>query len=314
MKKIMYGSRKSKRKWYDTNTELRSVASVDSTVKPTPSKHTIRRMMIRDKLFMEHITDMMSMGQVSDILKDGLEITHVKITPDFKHVNVYYIPNNDSLVLDQEALHKCAGIIRHELSQLRVIGVVPPIQFVQNKQHFTEKEVEKRLAMINFEEESETLGEQEQLDISIANADSKTGEFYIQLPVMRHDVFGLDHHRITSQIVSAMSKSKKASQRRMLDADTSTDENTCDPISKEVEFVTRKEQQKVFSDFLDKRRKEEKLKRRAKQLDRQKLLNTFEEIDNEEFDYENDEDINDECLDEDIDKESNNEFKDETRK
>jgi len=160
---------------------------------------------------MQHITDMMSMGEVSDIIKEDIEITHVKITPDFKYVNVFYISNNASL--DQEALQKCARIIRHELSQLRVIGIVPPIQFVQNKQCLREKEVERRLAMINFEEDSEILSEQMQLlnisdasnvdqhKESIANHDFKADEFYIQLPTMRHDVLGLDHHKIMSRVI-----------------------------------------------------------------------------------------------------------------
>jgi len=198
-----------RRKWYDTSTELRSITNINPVDK-SPSMYTKRRMIIRDKLFMQHITDMMSMGEVSDIIKEDIEITHVKITPDFKYVNVFYISNNASL--DQEALQKCARIIRHELSQLRVIGIVPPIQFVQNKQCLREKEVERRLAMINFEEDSEILTEPMQLDISdtssveqhkepVANHDSKADEFYIQLPTMRHDVLGLDHHEIMSRVI-----------------------------------------------------------------------------------------------------------------
>lgn len=167
---------------------------------------------------MEHITDMMSMGEVSDILKESIEITHVKITLDFKCVNVFWIPNNDDVSLvDEEALQKCAKILRHELSQLRVIGVVPPIQFVQNKQYSIEKEVERRLAMINSEEDSETLSDQVQLDTSdvnsadqtfhkelVANRNSETDEFCIQLPVMRHDILGLNHHKIMSQVIYVM--------------------------------------------------------------------------------------------------------------
>lgn len=201
------------RKWYDTSTDLRSVVNINLTDK-SPSVHTKRRMIIRDKLFMEHITDMMSMGEVSDIIKGGIEITHVQITPDFKYVNVFYISNNDDASPKQEELQKCAGIIRHELSQLHVIGVVPPIQFVQNRQYFIGKEVERRLAMINFEEDSEILPEQMQLNTSelssvlhqesTAKHDSETDRFYIQLPVMRHDVLGLDHHKIMSRVIYLM--------------------------------------------------------------------------------------------------------------
>ncbi|KYN20821.1 Putative ribosome-binding factor A, mitochondrial [Trachymyrmex cornetzi] len=294
--------------------------------------HTRRRMIIRDKLFMQHITDMMSMGQVSDIMKESIEITHVKITQDFKCVNVFYIPSND-VPVDQEALQKGAGIIRHELSQLRVIGVVPPIYFVENKLYSREKEVEKRLAMINFEEDSEILSEQMESDMSdvssvdqishkepVVNDNSKIDEFYIQLPIMRHDVLGLDHHKIMSRITSVVSKAKKAAQIRMLDMNTSTEKS--DPVSNEVKFLTRKEQQEVFSEFLIKRQREA---RRMKQSNGRKLLNSFEEINNEESSYENDVDVNEYIDDEYIDDEyindeyinehnDNDNFQDDTRK
>ncbi|XP_012540384.1 uncharacterized protein LOC105838967 [Monomorium pharaonis] len=316
MRKIMYGSRKPKRKWYDTSTDLRNIASVNPTDK-SPSMHTKRRMMIRDKLFMEHITDMVSMGEVSDIIKGGIEITHVKITPDFKCVNVFYIPSNDSSV-DQEALQKCAGIIRHELSQLRVIGIVPPIQFVQNRQYFIQKEVDRRLAMLKFEEDSEILSEQlnisepDNVDQTLHEEsnntvhDCETDRIYIQLPVMRHDVLGLDHHKIMSRISIAVSKSKKAAQKRILDTNIDTNESTHNPKEVVEKFLTREEQQKIFSDFLNKRRIEEKRKYSLKRLNKQKLLNNFEEEIYNGEDYEDNDDIKDN-----IDEYN---FEDETRK
>ena len=205
------------RKWYDSSIELRSVTNINST-NTSPSMYTRRRMIIRDKLFMQHITDMMSMGQESDIIKESIEITHVKITQDFKRINVFYIPsNNNNAPVDQEALQKYAGIIRHELSQLRIIGVVPPIYFVENKLYCREKEVEKRLAMITFEEDSEILSKQMESDMpdvssvdqilhkkSVVNDNSKRDEFYIQLPTMKHDVLGLDHHKIMSRVIYFM--------------------------------------------------------------------------------------------------------------
>ncbi|KAG5321475.1 RBFA factor, partial [Pseudoatta argentina] len=324
MKKFVNGNRKSKKKWYDSSMELRSVTNINST-NTSSSMHTRRRMIIRDKLFMQHITDMMSMGQVSDIIKESIEITHVKITQDFKCVNVFYIPSNDASV-NQEALQKCAGIIRHELSQLRIIGIVPSIYFVENKLYCREKEVEKRLAMITFEEDSKILSKQMESDMSdvssidqilhkkpVVNDNSKMDEFYIQLPIMKHDVLGLDHHKIMSRITSAVSKAKKAAQIRMLDMNTSTEKS--DPVSNEVEFLTQEEQRKVFSDFLIKRQREA---RRMKQSTGRKVLNNFEEeINNEESDYENDVDVDKYIDDEYVDDEYINEhdnFQDDTRK
>lgn len=179
----------------------------------------MRRMVVRDKLFMKHITDLMSMGEVSDIINGDIEITHVKITSDYKYVNVFWIHSNDdvSSFVSEEALQKCAKIIRHELSQLRVIGIVPPIQFVEDKRFSIEKEVKRRLTTINFEDKSVPYSEQMQLDAlhtDIAdqalhikldtNHDSEIDESYIELPMMRHDVLGLDHYKIMSKVIYLM--------------------------------------------------------------------------------------------------------------
>jgi len=168
---------------------------------------------------MQHITDQISMGEVSDIINNGIEITHVKVTTDFKCINVFWIHNNTNVssLVTEEELQRCAKIIRHELSQLRVIGVVPPIQFVKNKQYFIEKEVEEKLAIIACEkdiEESSLYPEEIQLATScistcnqtlqeelVSNNDSKIDEPRIQLPVMRHDVLGLNHHKIMSRVI-----------------------------------------------------------------------------------------------------------------
>lgn len=115
------------------------------------------------------------------------------------------------------------------------------------------------------------------------------------------------------QISSAVSKSKKAAQRRMLGKNTNTDESSHDP-EKVVEFLTREEQQKIFSDFLNIRQREQR-KYSLNRLAKQKLLNNFEEkVDNEESDYEDIDDIQDNIDNEYVDDEYIDDFEDETRK
>jgi len=177
------------------------------------SMHTVRRMTIRDKLFMEHITDQISMGEVSNILNENIEITHVKITPDFKYVNIFWIySNNICTPISDEVFHQCAKIIRHRLSELRIIGRVPPIQFVKNKQFFMTREIDKKLTIIDedlklcypYEENTDalcinTINETLYNKTKQTIHDSKIEES-CQLPVMKHDVLGLDHYKIMSQV------------------------------------------------------------------------------------------------------------------
>lgn len=113
------------------------------------------------------------------------------------------------------------------------------------------------------------------------------------------------------QITIAVSKAKKAAQRRMLDENTvndNMDKSSHNPVSKNaVEFLNQEEQRKIFSDFLKTKRREEQ---RRYNLNKQKMLNNFEEEIDEESDCEDYEDDNiDENSDAYIDV-----FKDETRK
>lgn len=76
--------------------------------------------------------------------------------------------------------------------------------------------------------------------------------------------------------MASVSKSKEAAQRRMLDINTNIDKSSCNLISKENDFLTKKEQEKI-SDFLLARRREEKRLYRTRKLLKCKLLNNSEE-------------------------------------
>lgn len=56
----------------------------------------------------------------------------IKITSDYKILKVYWIANescNDGMI--ENLLKKSAGTLRHELSQLRLMGHVPSIVFIK---------------------------------------------------------------------------------------------------------------------------------------------------------------------------------------
>ena len=134
---------------------------VMSTINPglnPNATHQNRRVMVLNKLFMNHITDLMATGEVAPkLLGRGIEITHVKVAPDFRLVNVYWYAQSDFYQKDEteKILKNCAGHLQHELTQLRVIGHVPPINFVKNKFAGMMREVEERLATVDFGEDYE---------------------------------------------------------------------------------------------------------------------------------------------------------------
>ena len=99
---------------------------------------------------------------------------------------------------------------------------------------------------------------------------------------------------MTLQIVASVSKSREAAKRRMLNTETNIDRSSSNVVSEENDFLTQKEQQKIFSDFLATRRRDERRIYRTQQrlLQHEMLSNFKEEIkpnEEPENDYNNDE-------------------------
>lgn len=149
-----------------------------------------RRSKVLNKVFMRYITEIMATGQYSsEIVGHGIEINRVcnscyyvlpfnvliflqvKITPNYKILNVFWMTkdNKDDDKIEL-ILKKNAGYLRSELSQLRIMGIVPNIEFVKgmtfcshsNKiftKNFTDKhyariaELENRLNKADFGED-----------------------------------------------------------------------------------------------------------------------------------------------------------------
>lgn len=58
----------------------------------------------------------------------------MKISPDFKILNVYWLCKGTSADEVTEAvLRSVAGALRHELSTLKLMGEIPHIDFIKGK-------------------------------------------------------------------------------------------------------------------------------------------------------------------------------------
>lgn len=59
----------------------------------------------------------------------------MKVTPTYHQINVHWLANGTHDDIETEnLLHKFAPKLRHELSQLRIMGAVPKIEFIKGKQ------------------------------------------------------------------------------------------------------------------------------------------------------------------------------------
>lgn len=206
MKKLLVGKVKTKRIWQmDNDTpRLPSVASISNP--KDQGKSSLRRVNVLNKLFMRYVTDLMATdGSWSGY---GLEISRVKITTDFRLVNVYWLARGDGSDEKLETmLSKAAGPLRHNLSQLRLMGEVPAIKFVKDKAYAKIAEVETLLRHADFGDDfipsspSQTIKD----DLSC-----NTLQHDDVIPEMTHDVLGLNQSEIMNRIKQNMSKAKQA--------------------------------------------------------------------------------------------------------
>ncbi|XP_076642902.1 uncharacterized protein LOC143353442 [Halictus rubicundus] len=241
------------------------------TTKKGPSVHTQRRMNVLDKVLMEHITDFMSTGELDPRLENkSIEICLVKVTQDFKQINIYWLDNS----LDQsdtvEILNDCAHRLRYELCQLYVMGNLPPIQFVKDKHKDIAKEVERKLAAADYGEDyqpnlyplavNHTVSLKAFTNADKQSTDSPDDTFNVTLPVMKHDVFDLDHDRIMSKIKVSLLQSRHMLKKRV----TNTQLNlfpASESISQNVpNFLTTQEQEEQFAKFLKDKQRERRRK------------------------------------------------------
>uniref|UniRef100_A0A1A9W1Z3 Ribosome-binding factor A n=1 Tax=Glossina brevipalpis TaxID=37001 RepID=A0A1A9W1Z3_9MUSC len=280
----LYGNRVagSKKKWFPSAIESSQAIFKNSKFgkSDTGSKTNVRRAAVLNKLFMEHITDLMATGEISEtILGKGLQICKVKISPDFGFINVYWVTTGNILhdeKLETE-LKRCSGLLRHQLTQLDLMGEVPRIKFVKDKLYNNMFEVEAILKTINLEED-EQMQEYEDIakealeenfycikkNTEINETDSEKTKVtdgavlsvaQPNVPVMRHDVLGLDHKGIMMKILTKMRKSKHAWELHQQHISVQRNQNTTmfqERLKKKL--VVSPNDLEKFEDFLAKRR------------------------------------------------------------
>lgn len=283
----------SKKRWYPTH-EVAPALPAAQMIKPSQyqGKNTSRRMTVLNKLFMKHITDLLATGETSEmILGRGLQISNVKISSDFSAINIFWsggVENvEDNADLEQE-LQRCSGLLRHELSQLCLMGQVPRIHFVRDKKHINMNQVDRLLRNMDFGEDyaATDITDTVKRDFhwKVDNTEQVKEEQSSdqcprvrQTPEMRHDVLGLDHRNIILKIHTKMRKSKQAweqhetalASKESLSNDSTknvSSENNLTSISQKLASAAAVEEQ--FDKFLLKRRERRNTPKRKKfQLD-----------------------------------------------
>ncbi|KAG8303732.1 hypothetical protein J6590_002739 [Homalodisca vitripennis] len=106
---------------------------------------------------MKQISDLLVTGNIAtDVLGKGLEISRVAMTSNFNQLNVFWGTQNEKSIADLEKVLPQLGFsLRHELSQLQVMGIVPRIVFMKDKHFGSAQKVDYLLSIADFGEDHE---------------------------------------------------------------------------------------------------------------------------------------------------------------
>lgn len=304
MSKLLGNRVSGSKKWYPSPNNVVAeqvvfkASQFGKSAKAAGGKQTTRRMTVLNKLFMSHITDQMATGSVSEnLVGKGLQVTAVKISPDFAGINVYWrggTAANQGEDL-QEELNKSAGKLRHELSQLGLMGEVPRIRFVRDRTHSNMEQVDHLLRNMHIEPEEIEENAKNSITSTTQTAYTEVRrELYgnsvctalekdeNEFPVMRHDVLGVDHKEIMSRIHAKMKKSKQAwdqHQTNQFSQNVIETENKTVELNQIAESAAAAER---FEKFLASRRDRKQTPERKKYIraDNEISLNNLDAVDN----------------------------------
>ncbi|NXJ78497.1 RBFA factor, partial [Trogon melanurus] len=206
--------RKNKKKfWYDSPTlgskmmykptGLASVMKEDQT--KTKKEDNIRHRVLNN-LIHKAVTEMMATSEVNQELHDlKLEICKAKtfgslqvsLASNFSACRVYWNPaattEKESYI--ESVLRKSAPRIRYLLTSQQIVGNLPPVVFIKDKEASAVKEVEELLSIADFgpPEEAETSqnASSELFSSAAQSSDSP----------MPSNLFGIDHELLNKQIM-----------------------------------------------------------------------------------------------------------------
>lgn len=318
MRKLLTKNRKDRKQWYDSGAVSKPTSF---GVARRENKSGSRRVVVLNKLFMKYVTDLMATNAYSEkITGYGIEITRVLVCQNFHSLNVFWLASgnqNDDIM--EKQLAQIAGPLRHELSQLQLMGEVPRITFVKDKKYSSLKQVDELLAIADYGEDhipnpyGQRLKKEFEPEYRTNDLEESDGS---TLPAMRNDVFGLDRLTIMRRIQQSLTKTKQAWETYESNSGAEKSSHS-GSFGLERSFSSLQESrgnekrtEQILNEFLQKRKLERKIKENKEFDARQLEINNDLEEHDEDIDENNYEflDIIEEEYNNDFDKEQFNEL------
>ncbi|NXR02274.1 RBFA factor, partial [Sagittarius serpentarius] len=202
-----------KKFWYDSPTlgskmmyKPSELASVTKDAQTKTRKEDNIRCRVLNGLIHKAVAEMMATCEVNQELYDlKLEICKAKtfdflqvsLASNFSACRVYWNPastmEKESYV--ESVLRKSAPRIRYLLTSQQILGNVPPVVFLKDKEAAAVKEIEELLSVADFgPPEEETLSQNDSSKLFSSATQSSDSP-------MRSNLFGIDHELLNKQIM-----------------------------------------------------------------------------------------------------------------
>lgn len=197
--KMLKGER-SKKQWYDTPPQRPpgSNGILKPSKKRNPEDNTRLRML--NSILFKSISDLLASHEVSPELPHlNVELSKVSLSPDYSACRIYWktcgTSERDAQI--QQLLDKSGPRIRYLLTSQQILGSVPVIVFLRDKQYAALNEIENLLKVADFGPDEELVETASRVKShSSDNADQQQQPSERKRPVL----FGVDHDALLKQI------------------------------------------------------------------------------------------------------------------
>ncbi|KAG7335677.1 hypothetical protein KOW79_000370 [Hemibagrus wyckioides] len=239
---------KRKKKWYETPQSI--LTDQSGFMKPAKKRSMEDSLRVRtlNTVLYKSISDLLSSHEVNAQLPShNVEITKVSLLADYSVCRIYW---KTSLSSDrdgqiQQVLDKCAPRIRYLLISQQILGSVPPLVFVKDKQFAALKEVENLLKIADY-------GSGDDSEKLVLN--EKDDESSVHTAERKRVVFGVDHDALYKQVQDYKQRLRDSSSQ--VSGSSSQVSGSASLTQEQLEMLAEIRKQKLI----------EKKKRKAKKM------------------------------------------------
>lgn len=182
--------------------------------------HVTRRQVVFNRHFTEIVSDVLSDGLKRELHDYGVYITSIETKAWNKGLDIFYYTNEPFNMNLHKELHTMVPKIRYAISELRIIGRTPRVNFVYDKTILLDRTLAEALAKIEIKRDEEdteltVLGQHEVTSTKdLGSQEAKLISKRFEAPNdMVNTMAGLDYPRLFDEVALKLSKGRGDSVR-----------------------------------------------------------------------------------------------------